>query len=52
MGYHGKSSMHKELPLPGRVLELRLKKLETKLGDLEVGQVVWTDEMGKIPSLF
>ena len=52
MGYHGKSSMHKELPLPGRVLEFRLNKLEAKLGDLETGQVVQTDATGKVPPLF
>ena len=52
MGYHGKSSMHKELPLPGRVLEFRLKKLEARLGDLAVGQVVQTEKTGKVPSLF
>jgi len=52
MGYHGKSSMHKELPLPGRVLEFRLRKLEALVGDLEAGQVVQTDASGKIPPLF
>jgi hypothetical protein len=44
--------MHKELPLPGRVLDYRLRKLEARIGDLEAGQVVQTDETGKIPSLF
>ena len=52
MGYRGKSSMHKELPLPGRVLELRLRKLEAAMGDLEVGQVVQADEAGQVPPLF
>lgn len=52
VGYHGKSRMQKELPLPGRVLEWRLKKLEALVGDLESGQVVRTDELGKVPSLF
>lgn len=52
MGYHGKSSMHKELPLPGRVLEFRLHKLEALVGDLEAGQVVRTDASGKVPPLF
>jgi predicted N-acetyltransferase YhbS len=52
MGYRGKSSMHKELPLPGRVLDHRLRKLEAVMGDLDIGQVVQTDETGKIPSLF
>jgi predicted N-acetyltransferase YhbS len=52
MGYRGKSSMHKELPLPGRVLEFRLRKLEAVIGDLDVGQVVQTNKEGKVPSLF
>ena len=52
VGYRGKSSMHKELPLPGRVREFRLRKLEAKVGDLETGQVVQTDATGKIPPLF
>ena len=52
VGYRGKSSMHKELPLPGRVREFRLRKLEAELGDLEVGQVVSVDATGKIPPLF
>ena len=52
MGYRGRSSMHKELPLPGRVLAFRLQKLEAVMGDLEAGQVVQTDETGKVPSLF
>jgi predicted N-acetyltransferase YhbS len=52
MGYHGKSRMQKELPLPGRVLEFRLRKLEALVGDLEVGQVVQTGEDGKVPPLF
>jgi len=52
VGYRGKSSMHKELPLPGRVREWRLKKLEARLGDLEAGQVVQVDETGRVPALF
>ena len=52
MGYRGKSSMHKDLPLPGRVLEFRLQKLEALIGDLEAGQSVETDDTGNIPSLF
>lgn len=52
LGYHGKSSMHKELPLPGRVLEFRLQKLEALIGDLEAGQVVQTGTDGKVPPLF
>lgn len=51
MGYREKSSMHKELPLPGRVLELPLKKLETIIGNLDVGQVIEIDEFGKVPVL-
>ena len=52
MAYRGRSSMHEELPLPGRVRDHRLRKLEATIGDLVVGQVVWTDEAGKIPPLF
>ena len=52
MGYRGKSSWHKELPLPGRVREHRLRKLETMLGDLDEGQVVQADETGRIPPLY
>ena len=51
MGYHGKSSLHKELPAPSRVQDLRLKRLELLFGNLEVGQIVQTDAIGKIPSL-
>ena len=51
MGYRGKTSMHKDLPLPGRVLDFRLKKLKAMIGDLEAGQVVQTDETGKVPPL-
>lgn len=52
LGYRGKHSMHKELPLPGRFLELHLSRLEARLGDLERGQVVAVDQTGKIPALF
>lgn len=51
MGYRGKSSMHKEFPLPGRVRELRLRKLEASVGDLEVGQPIQLDASGRIPAL-
>jgi hypothetical protein len=44
--------MHKELPLPGRVLEYRLRKLEALVGDLEAGQAVQTGEDGRVPPLF
>lgn len=43
LGYHGRSSMHKELPLPGRILELRLRALNAALGDLDAGSPVPTD---------
>ena len=52
MGYRGKRGRSKELPLPGRVLEFRLRKWEEKIGNLEEGQVVCIDETGKVPSLF
>lgn len=52
LGYHGKSSLHKELPRPSRVQDLRLKRLESQIGNLEVGQTVKTDVTGKVPSLF
>jgi GNAT superfamily N-acetyltransferase len=52
MGYRGKHSMHKELPLPGRVLEFRLRKLEALLGDLSLGQILELDDTGKVPALF
>ena len=52
MGYRGKTGRSKELPLPGRVTEFRLRKWGEKLGDLQVGQLVIPDETGKIPPLF
>lgn len=52
MGYRGKSSMHKELPLPGRVLELRLRKLAQQVGDLATGVTIQAGEDGKLPPLF
>ncbi|MCL5950981.1 MAG: GNAT family N-acetyltransferase [Chloroflexi bacterium] len=52
LGYHGKSSLHKELPAPSRVQDVRLKRLERLIGNLEVGQTVTTDAMGQVPSLF
>ena len=51
LGYGGRSSMHKGLPLPGRVLEWRLRKLEALVGNLETGQAVQTDASGKVPPL-
>jgi len=52
MGYRGRSSMHKELSLPGRALDLRLRRLEAMIGDHGVKQVVQADEAGRAPSLF
>ena len=51
MGYHGKKSMMKEFPLPGRVLELKLRRLETAIGDLESGHVVTMAKSELIPAL-
>lgn len=51
LGYRGKSMMQKEFPLPGRVRELRLKKLEALAGDLDVGRPIHLDDSGKIPAL-
>ncbi len=50
-GYHGKSSLHKELPAPSRMQDLRLKRLDPLIGNLEVGQIVTTDVAGKVPPL-
>lgn len=51
MGYHGKSMMSKDLPAPSRAQEVRLKRLESSIGDLEVGQIVKTDDTGRVPPL-
>jgi len=51
LGYKGKSSMHKQFPLPGRVAELRLRKLEQLAGDLESGGAVPVEDGGRVPSL-
>ena len=51
LGYRGKSSMHKQFPLPGRVSELRLQRLEQVVGDLEAGTVVPVESGGRVPSL-
>jgi hypothetical protein len=52
LGYHGRASMHKDLPLPGRVLDLRLRKLTAELGDLDAGAIVTTDRDGsKVPAI-
>ena len=50
-GYHGKSMMSKDLPAPGRAQEVRLKRLESSIGDLEAGQIVKTDDRGRVPPL-
>ncbi|MEM7129470.1 MAG: GNAT family N-acetyltransferase [Chloroflexota bacterium] len=53
LGYRGKTSMHKELPLPGKIRELKLKRWSEQIGDLAVGHTVQVDEgSGQIPSLF
>jgi predicted N-acetyltransferase YhbS len=52
MGYRGNRGRSKELPLPGKFLEYRLRKWEETSGDLEVGQRIYLNEEGKIPSLF
>ncbi len=51
MGYRGKSMMQKEFPLPGRVRELRLRKLMAMAGNLDAGQPLYIDDSGKIPAL-
>ncbi|MEM7537494.1 MAG: GNAT family N-acetyltransferase [Chloroflexota bacterium] len=52
LGYYGKSSMHKELPMPGRVLDLKLKRWTARLGDLAAGAIVQVDpESRQIPPL-
>jgi GNAT superfamily N-acetyltransferase len=52
LGYRGKSSMHKDLPLPSRVLDARLERLTAALGDLEVGQCVTpTSGSDRVPTL-
>jgi hypothetical protein len=52
IGYCGKSSMHKGLPLPGKSLDWRLRKLDAAIGDLEGGEDLQLDESGKILPLF
>lgn len=53
LGYRGGgSSMHKDLPLPGRVLEYRLRKLRAAAGDLEAGEPLEVDIVsGSVPPL-
>ena len=44
LGYQGKRTYkHKPLPLPGRVRDLRVAKLQAALGDLDEGQLVEMD---------
>lgn len=50
-GYHGKSMMSKNLPAQSRVQEVRLKRLESSIGELEAGQVIRTDDTGHVPPL-
>ena len=52
IGYSGKSSMHKGLPLPGKSLDWRLRKIDAIIGDLEKGQEVDLDGSGRIPRLY
>lgn len=52
MGYHRKTALQKELPLPGRVRDRLLLRLEPIVGDLEAGVVLKTDQFGQIPPLF
>lgn len=40
LGYRGKTSMHKELPLPRRLLDVKLKRWAEKLGDLSIDHTV------------
>lgn len=51
LGYHGKLSRHKDLPLPGRVRDLRADRLKVLLGDLEGGAMVAMDAEQRVPSL-
>ena len=53
VGYEGKRTYkHKALPLPGKVRDLRVAKLQAAVGDLDAGVTVETDETGKVPSLW
>ena len=52
LGYHGKrKSMMKEFPLPGRVLDLKMERLDAELGDLDSGYTVAIEENAPIPAL-
>ncbi len=54
LGYSGKrTGKLKALPLPGRVRDLRIAKLQAALGDLDEGQLVEADpETGAVPALW
>jgi predicted N-acetyltransferase YhbS len=50
VGYSGKSSYHKQLPSPSRVLEHRLNRLSLSIGNLAEGATACTDKStGKLP---
>jgi GNAT superfamily N-acetyltransferase len=53
LGYHGKrTGKLKSLPLPGRVRDLKVAKLQAGLGDLDEGHLVSTDGSGNVPPLW
>lgn len=54
LGYAGKrTGKLKSLPLPGRVRDLRVAKLQAKIGDLDEGQLVEADpQTGAVPALW
>ena len=51
VGYSGKSSMHKGLPLPSKSLDWRLRKMDSVIGNLDKGQELDLDESGRISPL-
>jgi predicted N-acetyltransferase YhbS len=54
LGYSGKKTGKlKSLPLPGRIRDLKVAKLQAALGDLDEGELVATDaDTGKVPALW
>jgi GNAT superfamily N-acetyltransferase len=50
LGFRGWGSMHKDLPLPGRVLDRRLARLRGKIGDLDAGVPLRVDD-GRVAAL-
>ena len=54
LGYSGKrTGKLKALPLPGKVRDLRVARLQAKLGDLDEGRLVEVDpDTGKVPALW